>query len=383
MRDTAGLPAAGHAFLGVERSVTGKSWRARGADDRAGPRAGPAASSCPRSSARILAARGVGLDDAARLPQPDAARQLPDPSQPARHGRGRGAARRGDHGGRDASPCSATTTSTARPPSALLARFFAALGRRSPVYIPDRMTEGYGPNPAGDAQARCRGAARAWWSRSIAAPPRSSRWRRPPTPGSTSSSSTITSPRRACRRRAPSSIPNRLDEDGPHGASCAAVGVTFLLVVALNRALRDAYWYGEGHPEPDLLALARPRRARHGVRRGAADRRQPGAGGPGAEGHGARAATSASPRWPTSPASPSGPTPTMPASCSARGSTPAGAWARRGSARGCWPPTIRPRRRHSPLRLDRYNAERQRDRGRGAGRGARRAPRTRRRRARR
>ena len=35
MRATAGLPAAGNAFLGVERSVTGKAWRARGADDRA------------------------------------------------------------------------------------------------------------------------------------------------------------------------------------------------------------------------------------------------------------------------------------------------------------------------------------------------------------
>ena len=32
--------------------------------------------------------------------------------------------------------------------TAMLARFFAALGRPLPVYIPDRMTEGYGPNAA-------------------------------------------------------------------------------------------------------------------------------------------------------------------------------------------------------------------------------------------
>jgi single-stranded-DNA-specific exonuclease len=31
----------------------------------------------------------------------------------------------------------------------------------------------------------------------------------------------------------------------------AAVGVTFLLVIAVNRALREAGWYGEGKPEPD------------------------------------------------------------------------------------------------------------------------------------
>src|SRR5207302_7111876 len=45
--------------------------------------------------------------------------------------------------------------------------------------------------------------------------------------------------------------PNRLDDDSTHGA-LAAVGVAFLLVVALNRALREAGWYRE-RPEPDLL----------------------------------------------------------------------------------------------------------------------------------
>src|SRR5439155_862544 len=45
--------------------------------------------------------------------------------------------------------------------------------------------------------------------------------------------------------------PNRLDETSPHGA-LAAVGVAFLLVVALNRALREAGWY-RARAEPDLL----------------------------------------------------------------------------------------------------------------------------------
>src|SRR5213082_2911967 len=45
--------------------------------------------------------------------------------------------------------------------------------------------------------------------------------------------------------------PNRLDETSPHG-TLAAVGVAFLLVVALNRALREAGWYRD-RPEPDLL----------------------------------------------------------------------------------------------------------------------------------
>ena len=43
--------------------------------------------------------------------------------------------------------------------------------------------------------------------------------------------------------------PNRLDETSPHGP-LAAVGVAFLLVVAVNRALRQAGWYTGGRASP-------------------------------------------------------------------------------------------------------------------------------------
>jgi len=46
--------------------------------------------------------------------------------------------------------------------------------------------------------------------------------------------------------------PNRLDEASPHG-QLAAVGVAFLLAVAVNRALRESGFYGPGRPEPDLM----------------------------------------------------------------------------------------------------------------------------------
>src|SRR3546814_13681833 len=47
--------------------------------------------------------------------------------------------------------------------------------------------------------------------------------------------------------------PNRLDDTSGHG-QLAAVGVAFLLVVALNRALRADGWYARaGRAEPDLL----------------------------------------------------------------------------------------------------------------------------------
>src|SRR5690606_14780328 len=49
--------------------------------------------------------------------------------------------------------------------------------------------------------------------------------------------------------------PNRLDEDSEH-RQIAAVGVTFLLVVAVNRELRSAGWYrSRGLSEPNLMEL--------------------------------------------------------------------------------------------------------------------------------
>jgi single-stranded-DNA-specific exonuclease len=45
--------------------------------------------------------------------------------------------------------------------------------------------------------------------------------------------------------------PNRIDDASPH-KQLAAVGVAFLLAVGVNRALRDAGWYGSSRPEPDL-----------------------------------------------------------------------------------------------------------------------------------
>ena len=46
--------------------------------------------------------------------------------------------------------------------------------------------------------------------------------------------------------------PNRLDESGEYG-TLAAVGVTYLFIIAANRALREAGWYSDARKEPDLL----------------------------------------------------------------------------------------------------------------------------------
>src|SRR5262249_60698988 len=52
--------------------------------------------------------------------------------------------------------------------------------------------------------------------------------------------------------------PNRVDEASAH-KQLAAVGVAFLLAVGVNRALREAGWYGEARPAPDPRQRPHPR----------------------------------------------------------------------------------------------------------------------------
>ena len=68
--------------------------------------------------------------------------------------------------------------------SALLLRFFRAVGGNIGVYIPDRRKEGYGPNAPALLKLKA-GGRRASSSRSIAALPPTSRWPRRGAPAST------------------------------------------------------------------------------------------------------------------------------------------------------------------------------------------------------
>jgi len=131
-------------FLGVERSVTGKRWQSRLKDERL------ATALAQRFElhdvvARVLAARDVQLDEAALFLNPTLKNMLPDPAhlldmQPSVERLAR-AIRDGETVGvlGDYDVDGATS-------SALLVKFFAALGQTIPVYIPDRQNEGYGPN---------------------------------------------------------------------------------------------------------------------------------------------------------------------------------------------------------------------------------------------
>jgi single-stranded-DNA-specific exonuclease len=142
--------------LGVERSATGRRWIWRQGDARTGlgiaQRLG-----LPELVGRLLAARGVGLDDAATFLEPTLRALMPDPStlrdRDVAAARLADAVQRGEtvavFGDYDVDgACS----------GALMVRLLRELGCRVTHYVPDRLNEGYGPNPAAISTLCDRGA---------------------------------------------------------------------------------------------------------------------------------------------------------------------------------------------------------------------------------
>ncbi len=137
--------------------------------------------------------------------------------------------------------------------SALLKRFFASIGIEIDIYIPDRILEGYGPNVAALLNLKKQGtdlvitvdcgtvafealeAAHQAGLEVIVIDHHIGAFDKP---------------------RAIAVInPNRLDENFPH-KNLAAVGVSFLLAVAVNKALRNIGFYTQNNlSEPNLLSL--------------------------------------------------------------------------------------------------------------------------------
>ena len=235
-------------FLGVERSLTGKRWEERLADGRQGLALSQQLG-LPEVIGRVLAARGVSTEEAERFLNPTLRDYLPDPS--AFMDMDRAAARllRAVEEGERMAVFGDYDVDGATS-SAVLARFFAALGVELRIYIPDRLAEGYGPNaPAlkrlkdqgidlvitvdcGITAFEALGEAAAAGLEIIVVDHHAAEPRLPPAAAVVN--------------------PNRLDDSSGQG-QLAAVGVAFMLVVALNRALREAGWYQRANRRvPDL-----------------------------------------------------------------------------------------------------------------------------------
>ena len=237
-------------FLGVTRSFTGRSWIDR-LDDEARARALAIVQEhgIPDIVARILAARGVEPSETPRFLDPKLRDLMPDPSSLI--GMDQAASRladaiiKGDRigifGDYDVDgACS----------SALLADFLTACSVPSIVHIPDRLTEGYGPNNEAIRALADKGI------RLLVTVDCGTTSHEPIEEARRLGLDTLVLDHHQAPEHLPDAYalvnPNRLDDLSGLGYLCAA-GVVFMTLVATNRELRRrGFWTNK--TEPDLMA---------------------------------------------------------------------------------------------------------------------------------
>lgn len=238
------------AVFGVERSISGLAWRWRGGNMQL---SGPATGLEDDIVTQLLLARGVAREDLARHRAPTLREFLPDPS----HFRDMDAA-----ADRLAQAVLGNETVTiygdydvdGATSAALLIRSLRGLGIEPRYYIPDRLLEGYGPSGAALVRLAQEGSSLivtvdcgAMAHEALAA-------------AHEAGVDVIVVDHHKCSPELPKAAalvnPNRLDESdqGAAHGHLAAVGVAFLLGVALVRTLR-ARGFFESRPEPNLMAL--------------------------------------------------------------------------------------------------------------------------------
>ncbi len=236
-------------FLGVAQSVLGRRWNLRGCNEAL-------VTELVRSLgvsdavARVLAARGVEALAAPDFLHPTLKALMPDPSRFV--DMDRAAARivaaidAGDpiavFGDYDVDGATST---------ALLKRFFRMIGVDVIVYIPDRRAEGYGPNTPALLKLREQGV------KVVITVDCGITAYEPLAAARDAGLDVIVVDHHKAEPVLPAAAavvnPNRLDDTSGQG-HVAAVGVAFMLAVAVNRALRP--WYVRtGRSEPDLREL--------------------------------------------------------------------------------------------------------------------------------
>jgi len=244
--------AESRLFLGVENSATGRAWRDR-LDERGAARALAIAQrhDLPELLARILAGRNVEADAVEAYLDPTIKRAMPDPhvltamkEASERIGdavtRGESVAIFGDYDVDGATS------------AALLARYLRQCGIAPIIHIPDRLFEGYGPNTEAVRGLAERGA------KLLVCVDCGTTSIEPLAEAKKLGLETVVIDHHQADEELPPAVaivnPNRRDDLSGLG-HLAAVGLTFMTVVALNRVLRQrGFWHAE-RPEPDLLAL--------------------------------------------------------------------------------------------------------------------------------
>ncbi|WP_144292795.1 single-stranded-DNA-specific exonuclease RecJ [Rhodoligotrophos appendicifer] len=236
-------------FLGVNASVSGKSWRTRLENTRLATAIGQR-HDLPEILSRVLAGRGVMVDEVeafltptlrSLMPQPEALRDMEAGADRLAHAirRGEAIAIIGDY---DVDGMTST---------ALLVRFLRSLAIDPLVHIPDRLEEGYGPSITAVENLRRQGA-------QVLVTVDCGTMAHVVLAHATGLGlDVIVVDHHQAIAELPSARavinPNRLDDLSGLGY-LAAVGVTLILVAAVIRVLRRADFFSAANPAPDLFS---------------------------------------------------------------------------------------------------------------------------------
>ena len=239
-------------FLGVSQSARGYVWRERLQPEHANTATAISQRhGLPELLGRILAARGIGLDEVPVTLEPTIKALMPDPSTLV--AMDTAAARIADAiGKREKIAVFGDYDVDGACSSALMRRFFAQHGLDCRIYIPDRIFEGYGPNAqaieglvkdgarlivtvdCGVTSFEALGVARKLGADVVVLDHHQADERLPDVHAVVN--------------------PNRQDDLSGLGHLCAA-GVVFMTLVAVARELRRRGHYTQETPPPDLLVL--------------------------------------------------------------------------------------------------------------------------------
>ncbi len=239
-------------FLGVEQSATGRVWRDR-LDERGTLRSLSIVQrhALPELLARIVAGRDIEPDDVGAYLDPTIKGLMPDPSSLT--AMDAAAARIADAIMRnEAISIFGDYDVDGATSAALLGTFLRRAGVEPLIYIPDRIFEGYGPNVPAIRSLAERG------TRLLVTVDCGTTSHEPLTEASRLGLDVVVIDHHQADEQLPPAVavvnPNRLDDVSRLG-HLAAAGVTFLVLVAINRELRRRGFWTEARPEPDLLDL--------------------------------------------------------------------------------------------------------------------------------
>jgi single-stranded-DNA-specific exonuclease len=234
-------------FENITSSLLGHRWRHAPCDERL-LAALIRTHELPEIAARILASRGIGLDEAPMFLAPSLKTQLPDPNCLQDMEAAALRLARAIEGGEQIAIFADYDVDGATS-AALWLRYLQAVGAHPWLYVPDRIEEGYGPNAPALLALKTRGA------KLVVTVDCGVVAHEPLTAARDAGLDVVVIDHHMAEASLPPAAaiinPNRLDDTSGLG-HLAAVGVSFVALVGVTRVLRQRGWF-QRRPEPNLL----------------------------------------------------------------------------------------------------------------------------------